>query len=128
MKRNKSVLVCILLLALVASSAASAHGFRGSFHHSHARVGVFVGVPLAGAYYYGPRYYYPPPYYYYPSAPIALAPASPPVYVEQADQQTSAQLPANYWYYCNNPQGYYPTVKECPAGWQRVAPQPPSHP
>ena len=33
-----------------------------------------------------------------------------------------------YWYYCQNPQGYYPYVGECPDGWQQVAPQPPPTP
>lgn len=30
--------------------------------------------------------------------------------------------PESYWYYCNDPQGYYPYVKSCPLGWQKVAP------
>ena len=30
----------------------------------------------------------------------------------------------NYWYYCQDPEGYYPNVDECPDGWQQVAPQP----
>lgn len=38
-----------------------------------------------------------------PSAPIPPAPVS---------QQ--------YWYYCSDPPGYYPTVPECRPGWQRV--------
>ena len=29
-----------------------------------------------------------------------------------------------YWYYCESSDGYYPYVKECPGGWQRVAPRP----
>jgi hypothetical protein len=30
----------------------------------------------------------------------------------------------NYWYYCQEPQGYYPYVKQCPGGWMKVLPQP----
>jgi hypothetical protein len=30
-----------------------------------------------------------------------------------------------YWYYCQNPQGYYPYVKQCPNGWMKVVPSPP---
>lgn len=25
-----------------------------------------------------------------------------------------------YWYYCKNPSGYYPYVKQCPSGWMKV--------
>jgi hypothetical protein len=134
MKLAKPLLLCTLLIACMTSSVAWAYsGHHGNFHHTRARVGVFIGVPLGSPFYYpyyAPRYYYPPEYYY-PATPIVVAPASPPVYVEQGDQQApaqSAQLDPNYWYYCQNPQGYYPYVKECSASWQKVAPQPPSKP
>jgi hypothetical protein len=79
------------------------------FHHRHrARVGVFIAAPLA--------WHFPPPYY----APVIAVPASPPVYIEQG----AASEPA-YWYHCEDPEGYYPYVKECPGGWQRVVPTPP---
>ncbi len=42
-------------------------------------------------------------------------------------QQPPAQQPA-YWYYCPNPPGYYPYVKECPPGWMTVAPSPAGQP
>jgi hypothetical protein len=50
-------------------------------------------------------------------------PAQPTTYIEQnppAQQETSG-----WWYYCETSRGYYPYVKECPAGWQRVPPTPP---
>ena len=28
-----------------------------------------------------------------------------------------------YWYFCQDPQGYYPYVKNCPGGWMQVVPQ-----
>ena len=31
----------------------------------------------------------------------------------------------SYWYYCQDPQGYYPYVRNCPGGWQQVLPTPP---
>jgi len=31
---------------------------------------------------------------------------------------------SSYWYFCRDPQGYYPYVKTCKADWQRVAPHP----
>lgn len=109
------------------AAEASARGYHG--HGPRARVGVYIGAPvvLGGAWGYGYRpYYYGYPYpYYYPSAPVVT---SPPVYIEQAPQAGAAApqaaAPASYWYYCANPEGYYPYVKECPNGWQQVSPQP----
>ncbi|MGA9478339.1 MAG: hypothetical protein WBV21_11195, partial [Desulfobacterales bacterium] len=67
----------------------------------------------------GPPWY---PYGYY-SPPPVIVQQQPPVVV-QPEQQ-----PDNYWYYCQNPQGYYPYVKNCPEGWMKVVPQPtPSNP
>jgi hypothetical protein len=30
-----------------------------------------------------------------------------------------------YWYHCNNPEGFYPYVASCPGGWTQVTPTPP---
>ena len=49
----------------------------------------------------------------------------PSVYIEQPDPETSTEEQTNYWYYCKKSRTYYPYVKECPGGWQRVTPQPP---
>jgi hypothetical protein len=35
---------------------------------------------------------------------------------------TLPQRQTNYWYYCQNPEGYYPNVNECPDGWRRIGP------
>lgn len=125
--------VAAVLLAGFAAEA-SARGYHGP----RARVGVYIGAPVVlGAWHYGyrPYYYgyggygYPYPYYYPPSTVVT----SPPVYIEQSPQAAGAappqatapaDPPASYWYYCANPEGYYPYVKECPNGWQQVAPQP----
>ncbi|MCL4802116.1 MAG: hypothetical protein KJ025_21165 [Burkholderiales bacterium] len=111
------------LLAAAASPAALAHGG----HYPRARVGVYIGGPL----WWGPRFYYPPAYYYYPPypyyyqyPPVATGPASPPVYVERGETAAESDS-TSWWYYCANPAGYYPYVKQCPGGWQRVAPRPP---
>ncbi len=81
----------------VGHSGQFSHG--GHFHH-HARVGVFVGVPVFAPLYYPP----PPPYYYYPPAVVE----------------------PSYWYYCADSKAYYPYVQDCLGGWQQVVPQPPS--
>ena len=48
-----------------------------------------------------------------------------PVYVQIAGYD---QPQAQYWAYCRNPQGYYPYVSECPAGWLPVTPTSPPPP
>jgi hypothetical protein len=121
----------IVAFGIVASTPALARGFsRG--HGGSVRFGLFVGAPLVLASgYYGPHYYYPSPYYspyYSPYPPAVAVPVAPPTYVEQGQVSAPAAPAApqqGYWYYCNGSQAYYPYVKECPGGWQRVSPQPP---
>ena len=48
-------------------------------------------------------------------------PAPPPAaYPPPADGATNG----NYWYYCNNPQGYYPYVRMCNGQWQTAPANP----
>jgi hypothetical protein len=130
----------LILLGFAASETAVAGPPRGghghSGYHGGARVSLAVGFPIGFGYgYYG---YYPPPYYspyyyapYYP--PVAAMPYAAPTYIEQGSAQ-SAPAPApqaspgsqNFWYYCAESNAYYPYVNQCPGGWQRVSPSPPS--
>lgn len=123
MKRSlvAAALAAVALGAVLAPTPALAW-------HPHARVGVYFGGPAFGFGYPYP-YWGGYPYYPYYSAPAVVAvPTAPPVYIEQPRAAPAAapsqQAGAGYWYYCHNPAGYYPTVKACPAGWQRVAPLP----
>lgn len=93
--------------AAVPSAPAAAPAARPSHGHHHHR--VFVGGGFAFGYpwgWWGP----PPPYYYYP------VPRESVTYIEQGE-------PERWWYYCEASTGYYPYVRECPTGWERVAPQ-----
>jgi hypothetical protein len=76
--------------------------------------GVFAGAALADTYGYGYPYGYgdPSPYDYPPSQYAA------PGYAPTASS-------AAYWYYCQNPAGYYPYVQRCRTQWQPVPMQPP---
>jgi len=107
-----AAVLCLLIAGGLASGAAMAHG---------ARFGVWIGGPVWGPWY--------PPYYpyYYPPAPVVVTPPSPPVYIDNGSATAAPpNSNSNYWYFCRNPQGYYPYVKECPgSGWERVPPQPP---
>ncbi len=110
----KRVALAILVVVLaVASGAALAHGRGGS----RLSLGFHFGVPLGWSY---PYYYYPPPAYYYPP-PVVVQPSSPPVYVERSD--VVPEGPGS-WFFCRESNTYYPYVKQCPGGWQRVPAQP----
>ena len=100
------------------------HHHHGHHHHGHHHGTTFV-VGFGFAYPWSWYGYYPPPYYYpgyYYPQPVAY-PAEPVTYVEQsAPAQTE---PAGWWYYCETSRTYYPYVRECPNGWQRVPALPP---
>jgi hypothetical protein len=99
------------LAGLAVSGPAAAHG-RG-----RVTFGLHIGVPLG---YYG---YYPPPYYYpyYPPS-VVVVPREPTTYIER--ETAPAPDAQSYWYYCPDSGSYYPYVKQCPGGWQKVPPQP----
>ncbi len=109
MKTNNILSATLLFICVLYSGANWA---RGHF-------GFYFGVPFYPYAY--PYYPYPMPYYYPP--PVVTVPASPPAYIHQSPP-TSQQPSTSYWYYCNNPKGYYPYVKQCPQGWQEVEPAP----
>ena len=50
-------------------------------------------------------------------APVVAAPA--PVFIERDPPAAPV-----WWYWCAEAHAYYPYVKDCPGGWQRVPPQP----
>lgn len=149
MKKIQHLLIVILLLPMLLNNPVLAEGGGGDgdgggdaggdhdsdghdHHHDH-RHNHFYGF---GGYYdpwlwggfYGPGwgrygyYGYNDPFYrpYYMAPPVNRIPTQPPIYIEQPK---SVQQKFNYWYYCRNPEGYYPHVKECPSGWSQVAPQ-----
>lgn len=104
-------------------------GHFGGGHHGgwgHGRSFYSLGFGFGPGYYGG---YYPyyggyggyGGYYGYPS--VVAVPASPPVYIQQSPP-VSHQYQPGYWYYCSNPEGYYPYIKECLNSWQQVEPRP----
>jgi hypothetical protein len=111
----------LLVLALAPAALAQHRDWHGNDFgrfHDHD-----FGVWRGGHWFHGPYggragwwwivggayYYYPSPIYPYPD------PYTPPV---------AAPLPPSptgqYWYYCQNPPGYYPYVPSCSTAWQPV--------
>ena len=115
--RTAAIAFVLALAGIASSPPAAAHGRV----HSHVSVGVGFG-------YWGP--YWGPPWWYYPPAPVyypVVVPAQPVTYIEQGSNQAApaSNDGGGWWYYCDASKGYYPYVKECPGGWQRVSPTPP---
>jgi len=107
--RKLVFLLAALALGGVFSESASAGG--------RIAIGIGFNFPIWGP---APYYYAPPPAYYYP-APVLVS--RPPVrYVER---QEAAPASTDWWYYCDQSRTYYPYVKTCPGGWQKVSPTPP---
>ena len=96
------------------------HGHFRQFHHDG---GFFIGPGWGCWGVWGCGY----PYYYPPSVIPAPMP-EPSTYIEEDESygednvRYGSSRPAYYWYRCDNPSGYYPYIKECPAGWRRVVP------
>ncbi len=142
MKKITVACLAIVLIGLVTSTAVWSRdrGYGGGRHHSgHSRGGYGVrrhGSGFQGGYGYrnhygnsGSGFYFKAPIYAYqrrqaPSYPptVIAVPVTPPVYIQQPP--VAQQYPENYWYYCNNPEGYYPHIKDCRSNWQQVKPTP----
>ena len=130
-RSNPGIKILLCLAMLLASptvadargggggTGGSWHGGGGGFGHGGDFGGRgygyggfgFYGYPYWG---YGgwddPDYfdYYAYPYGYpYAEAPTAAPPAA-----------------QSYWYFCRATNAYYPYVRSCPGGWQKVSPSP----
>lgn len=64
-------------------------------------------------------YIYPEPVYPFP---LYVPPA---IVVQQAPPVPSGLPPAQSWYYCDDPKGYYPYVASCNGPWRGVPVTPP---
>lgn len=111
---------------VIRGGTAGHGGFRGSgvaphrsfghdhFHgHGHFQSRIFIG----SGFWWGDPWWWGPAYPYYAAPPVVVQ-EEPPVYIQQAPEPS----PPAYWYYCQNPQGYYPYMKDCPGGWLTVVP------
>jgi len=104
MKKIGLSFLALFFVACLMVEGADAH--RYGYRRGGAR--IYLGFPIVA----GPLWY---PYRHYPAPPIIVE--QPTVYVQQPRQEK-----INYWYYCENPEGYYPYIKTCPGGWMKVLP------
>lgn len=154
MKLRATILAIIAAgsLAMTPAWAQRAHGSPGShwspgghgghgYDHSWGPFGFLLGTAILYSalqprtVYYEPQVVYtPPPYapattfvqpYYaeqsYVSPPVVSTP--PPPRIAQSTPLETAGVA--WWYFCKKPAGYYPYIRECPSGWERVSPTPP---
>ncbi len=153
MKRSWKLVTVLSLLVFgtVASNSAMAQrGGRGGGYgdgrgYSHGNghgggvgLGLALGAAIVGLAYYSrpaysyPAYTYPEPAYPYTYPGPAYAYPGPAVapsagYIEQYVPH-AAPAPAQVqgdWFYCAGSNAYYPYVRECLEGWQRVPSTPP---
>lgn len=149
-----ATILCVLLASGAASQSAwadRAHGYRNG-GHGRPHVGVHVGLgwpghpahrhygyygyypyvftPFVfglnyqydyyGRYGYDPRYY---PGYAYPVS-SGFTSDSPEATRVESDGAGQPEMDRYHSYYCHKPEGYYPFIKTCPAGWQKIDPPP----
>ncbi len=136
MKKIKISLVILILVCGLYSQSNWARGGHGGGGHGGGHFGGhggFRGYYGGGLYYgfgfpyygYGYGYGYGFPYY---SPSLYIGSTPPPIHYIQQPPVPVIQYPPGYWYYCSNPQGYYPEIKGCPTVWQQVPPLPSSPP
>jgi hypothetical protein len=88
------------------------YGHRG-YHGHGSSYRIWIGPGWVPGWW-GSAYSYGRYYSYYP-APVVIP--------EQVQAPEPSQEHESYWYYCQDPQGFYPYVKSCPGGWMKVVPE-----
>jgi len=122
-------LLVVLMVAVFTVDAAPVHAADRGGHwssrsegHWGGHWGGYLGPGWWGPGWWGPGWwwgypYYPYDYSNYPTTPVIVQ--QPEVYTQPPAPRAE---PQNYWYFCRDPEGYYPYVKKCPKGWMKVVP------
>lgn len=146
MYRTLLVMLAATAMLVVSLPVDAGGGYRSHGYRGGARVGIYVGAPLAvGAWWGWPRPYYAYPYYPPTVVRERVIVQEPLVFYDedgnpvpaQSQRQSRAQTQAAapgagaatpVWYFCADTQTYYPYTKDCATPWQRVTPHPPPPP
>ena len=142
LKNTKLFLATMILITSAASQttlAAERH-----FHGPRVSFGLGIGIGHFGYPYpslYSRNYYYAPYYpyqnVYYPEVIVSTIAPPTSVYVRRDEVVSTRPLQSTQiqpevstngsdWYYCHNPDGFYPSIQACPSGWRRVPAQAPA--
>ena len=138
MKKIMMTIAAVALMTAGYAGAADAQHHSGGFHGGGVRGGGFHGGGVRGGFggrvfvgrpfIYDPFWYDPYWDFYYPNYAAAYNSPYPyyyyPPYADYGASGSGAS-PAQGWYYCTNPRGYYPSVPYCNSQWRYVPPAPP---
>ena len=113
------VVMALILSASIPASADRHGGYGGRGGHWG---GGGLGLLLFPAIFATEILTLPFRYPYYAEPPPIVVREQPPAYIPR---QPNAPV-QHYWYYCQNPQGYYPDVRQCTHQWMKVVPTPPT--
>jgi hypothetical protein len=132
------LMVVVLSLGWAGPSEAGGRGRgHGGGHHKGAyyRGGGHHGGYYGGHYYrHGHHRHHDHDDYYYAALLLYGAPLVLSVLTGWNHPRATARAPSQavgyveqpgYWYYCTDPEGYHPYVKDCPQGWLQVVPSGP---
>jgi len=131
---KKTIALVLALAGLVTAGSAFAWGYGPrvslGFHYGYWGPGPYWGAPWYPAYYYPPTVIVTSPpapvqYIERPAQPVPVPAPAPVAAPAPGPQAQSSGLTPGYWYFCENPRGYYPHVPECPVPWKAVPPVPP---
>jgi len=128
MKKTLCILIAATALIFISAFDEYAYGDGGHHHGGGHYYGTRIWIGPGWGPWWGPGWgpgwgapYYPYSPYYYPYyTPSPGFQQEPSTYIQQAPAPEQ-QL---YWYFCADPQGYYPYVQKCPKGWMKVVPSP----
>jgi hypothetical protein len=120
MRKTKFKVFVVLALILSTNLPASADRHGGFGGHGGGDGLYFLLLPAIFA---AEILTLPFRYPYYAEPPPIVVREQPPAYIPP---QRPAAPVQQYWYYCQNPQGYYPNVRQCTHQWMRVVPTPPT--
>jgi len=120
---KRSVFFSVLLLVaflgvMIAATPVAAYHYR--YFHPVWGWGWHQHYPYYVAPYYPPAVYVPPPVV----IPQPAQPLVQPFVQRPTEQAQSPQQQQVFWYWCNNPQGFWPHIQKCENdAWMQVLPQ-----
>ncbi len=81
-------------------------------------------IAAQGCWWGAPYYPYYYPYSYYGGSYVAptYGDQGPATDIQRYGDSGAQSDEGEYWYYCTDPAGYYPQVRDCAKGWLKVVP------